>query len=196
MTPAAFLQSYPEFFETSPTLVNAKLQMAAARMGGPDNAVWPAFATTGQLMTISDVAHGALAAHYLAISPFGTEMRLKPRAGSGDEVRTTYWTVWQECCDIVAGGFVVAGGDCIPPTTGGLSAVTTGVGTAAVVNGSATVTFNSLVTFPAGTMFVFYSQPGVFYSLNANMVGTNIGTLSAAYGGTSAPATVWGYELP
>ena len=195
MTPAAFLQQYPEYAETSPTLVIAKLRQASARMGGPDNTVWPAFGTM-TVPSITDVAQGALAAHYLALSPFGTEMRLKPRAGSGDEVRTTYWTVWEECCDIVVGGFVVAGGSCFPLATPAGGGVTTGAGTASVANGSATVTFSTLQTFPAGTVFVFYSQPGVFYMLQANLVAGVTGTLSAPYGGTTDTASIFGYELP
>jgi hypothetical protein len=142
------------------------------------------------------MAQGYLAAHYLAISPFGTEMRLKPRAGSGDEVRTTYWTVWEECCSVVVGGFVVAGDTCFPVASASGGGVVTGAGLAAVTNGSTTVTFSTLQTFPAGTMFVFYSQAGVFYSLEANLVAGVTGTLSAPYGGTTAPASIFGYELP
>jgi len=196
LTPAAFLQSFPEFADSSSVLVQQKLLQSAAMMGGPDNTVWPAFAKPGQPMTISDVAQGNLAAHYLALSPFGTEMRLKPRAGEGDTVKTTYWTVWQDCCDVVVGGFVVAGGCSFPVASPSGGGVVTGAGTANVSNGSATVTFSTLQTFPAGTIFVFYSQPGVFYALQANMVGVTTGTLSAPYGGTTAPASIFGYELP
>lgn len=197
MTPAAFLQSFPEFADTSSVLVNAKLMQAAAMMGGPDNTVWPAFALPGQPMTLSDVAQGNLAAHYLALSPFGTEMRLKTRQGSGDGVKTTYWTVWQDCADAVVGGFVVAGQVSFPILSPNQSSgIRTGNGTVSVTNGSATVTFSTIQTFPLGTIFVFYAQPGVFYELQANMVGTTTGTISAPFGGTTTGASLFGFELP
>lgn len=195
MTPAAFLQSFPEFADTSPTLLVAKLAQAAAVMGGPDNTVWPAFAKAGKPPTVSDIAHGNLTAHYLSLSPFGTEFRLKTKQGTPGN-STTYEVVYQSCCDIVVGGFVVAGGSCFPLATPAGGGVTTGAGTASVANGSATVTFSTLQTFPAGTVFVFYSQPGVFYMLQANLVAGVTGTLSAPYGGTTDTASIFGYELP
>ena len=62
LTPAAFLQLFPEFAgQTNALLVAAKLQLAAARMGGPDYTVWgqPSL-TPGATPTIADQAQGYL----------------------------------------------------------------------------------------------------------------------------------------
>jgi hypothetical protein len=117
MTPAAFLACYPEFRRTDPTLVTAKLTQAAAQMGGPDPTVWGPFADVAQPgqpqgQTIADVAHGALAAHLLITSPFGTDMRLDPKSKG----RSSYLDVFDEMRLAVASGPQVAGAT---PAVGG-----------------------------------------------------------------------------
>ena len=188
-----FIRAFPEFTKTSPVLVKAKLTQAAGRMGGPDNTVWPPFGPAGGQTTLSDIAQSNLAAHYLALSPFGTEMRLVLKDGT---TTSPYWDVWQECCDAVSGGFVVAGACYAPIGISPVGGITVGIGTVSVVNGSPTVVFSTVHTLPAGTIFVFYAQAGVLYSLEADMVAVTTGTISAPYGGTTAPASLWGFELP
>ena len=196
MTPAAFLQSYPEYCDTSPNVVAAKLAQATARMGGPDFTVWPQFGTSAQ-PTLTDVAQGALCAHYLALSPFGTEMRLKTRQGSGDGVKTTYWTIWEECCEAVQGGFIVAGMVGFPPfQTPGGTQYTVGNGAVSVANGSASITFATVQTFPAGTILNFMSEPGVPYALSASITGLTYAVLTTPYGGPTSTAAMWSYQLP
>jgi len=118
MTPNDFMLNFPEFNRTDRLLVAAKLNMAAARMGGPDVGVWGPFAQPSAAiqsggptvpggptpMTIADMAQGNLAAHYLVTSPFGTELRLEP--GNG---RSSYLDAFDELCQCVAGGFLVSG---------------------------------------------------------------------------------------
>jgi hypothetical protein len=193
LTPAAFLQSYPEYADTSSNVIAAKLAQATARMGGPDFTVWPQFGTMEQ-PTLTDVAQGALCAHYLALSPFGTQMRLASK--DGISVKTTYWTVWEECCDAVVGGFIVAGqvGFLPFPTTPGGTQYQTGYGSVSVVNGSANIVFSTVQSFPAGTIFNFLSQPGVPYALAANIVGQTSATLTVAYDGPTATQSSWSYQ--
>src|ERR1700692_4051979 len=105
MNVAAFLRQFPEFAETADVIVQAKLTLAAVRMGGPDTSVWGAFAGPSQPLTLADLAHGYLAAHYLALSPFGTETRLEP-----GKARTTYLEVWEDLVQSLAPGILVAGG--------------------------------------------------------------------------------------
>lgn len=104
---ANFQAHFPEFRETDPQLVVAKLQAAAARMGGPDVTVWGGFAQPGQLPTIADIAQGNLAAHYLIKSPFGTEMRAS--ADKNATSRSSYLDVFEDLVQSVAGGFAVSG---------------------------------------------------------------------------------------
>lgn len=62
-------------------------------------------------------------------------------------------------------------------------------GTVAVTNGSASITFSTAQTLPAGAEIVFASQPGVpYFLLNAVVAGT-AGTLTFKYGGTTNGAT-------
>ena len=109
LTPAAFLQLFPEFAgQTNPLLVQAKLQLAAARMGGPDYTVWgqPSL-TPGATPSIADQAQAYLAAHLLMASPFGTSTLLaQPKDGSG---KSEYLRAFEELELSVAGGFAVAG---------------------------------------------------------------------------------------
>jgi hypothetical protein len=110
VSPGDFLRLFPEFRETDGALIAAKLNAAAARMGGPDFGVWPPFAVPTQppappaQMSLTDLAQGNCAAHYLISSPFGTDMRLEP-GGSG---RSVYLDLFDELCAAVGGTFVVA----------------------------------------------------------------------------------------
>ena len=109
MTPAQFIAAFPEFGrDVDVTVIQAKLALAATRMGGPDVGVWGGFqATEGGALMTADLAQGNLAAHYLASSPFGSSMvSARPKDGSS---RTPYLEVFEELERAVAGGFAVAG---------------------------------------------------------------------------------------
>jgi hypothetical protein len=110
---ATFTQHFPEFAQTAPTLIAAKLAQASAFMGGPDASVWGAFATPTAppapppVPTQADIAQGNLAAHYLWSSPFGTVTVVAP----GQEPSTSpYLGIFEELRDARCGGFLVAGG--------------------------------------------------------------------------------------
>lgn len=60
--------------------------------------------------------------------------------------------------------------------------------TVSVTNGSASITFSASVTYSKGDLFVFSSQPGVYYALSANITASTAGTLTTAYSGTTAGA--------
>ncbi len=114
MTPAAFLQCFPEFEGVSPTLIGAKLAMAATRMGmaGDGVNVWGPFApqtNTPSLasMALADVAQGNLAAHYLIASPMGASTLLV--ANKAGKSSSFYLEAFGELEQGVAGGFAVAG---------------------------------------------------------------------------------------
>jgi hypothetical protein len=103
----AFLTLFPEFVETNPILVQGKLQLAAARMGGPDQTVWGPTASPGNPPTLADAAQANLAAHYLMSTPAGVSTLLaQPKDGSGS---TTYLQVFLEYEQAVAGGIACAG---------------------------------------------------------------------------------------
>lgn len=107
MLAADFLKLFPEFAETNPLLVSAKLQLAAARMGGPDYSVWgPPSSTPGVTPSLADTAQGNLAAHLLMTSPFGTSTLLVQK--KGDSSKTAYLEAFEELELAVAGGFQVA----------------------------------------------------------------------------------------
>ena len=75
-----FLATFPEFEETSPAFVQAKLAEAAANMGmggsGGGQASWGSFSTPGQPLTTADIYHGNLAADLLMSSPLGASTLL------------------------------------------------------------------------------------------------------------------------
>lgn len=73
MDQATFLAGYPEFAESSPDLVAAKLAEAELQV---DEAVCGAQ---------TDIMHGLTTAHLLAISPFGMNARMVSKEGT-----TTY----------------------------------------------------------------------------------------------------------
>lgn len=107
MTLDAFLTLFPEFADTNAVLVQGKLNLAAARMGGPDGSVWGATASPGQPPTLADAAQGNLAAHLLMSSPFGVSTLLaQPNDGSG---KTAYLEAFLEFEQAVAGGIACAG---------------------------------------------------------------------------------------
>lgn len=106
MTKTQFLQSFPEFRDTDPILIDAKLAQASARMGGPDVTIWGAFSTPGAQLMLADIAQGNLAAHYLVRSPFGTQLSADKNSSGGS---TSYLEVFLECEQAVAGGFAVSG---------------------------------------------------------------------------------------
>jgi len=83
MDRAAFLVSFPEFAKASPELVDAKLAEAARRIA-PD--VWK---------EKTDDGIGYLAAHLLAVSPFGQQARLVAKDG-GTVYEETYKQIKRE----------------------------------------------------------------------------------------------------
>lgn len=62
-------------------------------------------------------------------------------------------------------------------------------GTAAVLNGSTSVTFSQAQTLPAGACLLFSSQPIVFYFIAAPITNATSCTLSTAYTGVTNAAT-------
>jgi hypothetical protein len=87
----AFLVQFPEFASTDINLVESMLAAALLEI---DVSVWKAKSDQGQAY---------LAAHMLAISPFGQNTRLAAKDGA-----TTYWTKFKRLQGIVASGFRVA----------------------------------------------------------------------------------------
>ena len=191
MNQEQFLQDHPEFAKTSANLVAKTLARAARKMGGPDFSVWPSWANPGQPLTLTDDAHGWLTAHMLQTTPFGTEMRLDPKATDGSSV---YWEQYWELALSVAGGMLVAGAPVGPGVTSngqGSLYLSPGAGTVALVNGSLNITFSLMQAFQAGTVFAFVgAQPGALYALASNMSGT-AGTLTAQYTGPTSAASSW-----
>ena len=61
---------------------------------------------------------------------------------------------------------------------------TTLAGTVTVTNGSATATFTTAQTLPAGQALTFSDQPGVVYYLAAALVAATAATLTVLYSGT------------
>lgn len=112
MQPNDFFLNFPEFVGTDELLVAAKLNMASAHMGGPDQSVWgsyatptPAVKTSGPTVpTTADLAQGNYAAHLIITSPLGMNLRLK--TGNGKD---TYLLEFERLLEEVAGGFITAG---------------------------------------------------------------------------------------
>ena len=195
MTPDVFLQSFEEFVQVSPIVVQAKLLQAAARMGGastgePDPTVWGPVASLGQNPTIADIAHGNLAAHYLITSPYGAPMRLKGSKGS------TYLDVFNDLELSVAGGFIVSGerGGFSPGSSGasGSLQLAPGAGTVSVTNGSTAVTFSIPQSLPAGTILAFIgAQPGALYVVYQTTNSSESAVLCAPYSGPTNTQSSW-----
>lgn len=91
MTYNQFIVQFPEFATADANLIQAHLDAALLEI---DAAVWRAKADQGQAY---------LAAHKLALSPFGQGTRLQTKDGS-----TTYWQHYKELRLQVSSGFRVA----------------------------------------------------------------------------------------
>lgn len=91
MSYTQFLIQWPEFSGTDAALVQAHLDAAALEI---DPAIWGPKADQGQ---------GYLAAHKLALSPFGQNARLVAKDGS-----TTYFKHFSRLQGMVASGYRVA----------------------------------------------------------------------------------------
>lgn len=94
-----FFARFPEFKDTSTTLVSAALNDAGLQI---DRAVWGNLAGEGQ---------GYLAAHRLALSPFGQAARMVSKAGGASKGAeagvTTYLAHYNYLVGIVGSGFRV-----------------------------------------------------------------------------------------
>ena len=95
-----FVQTFPEFKNADMSLVVGKLAEAYQQI---DPSVWD----TGQNGPKSGIGQGYLAAHLLALSPFGQNARMVAKDG-----KTTYWTHYRNLQRQVCQGFRVAGGSC------------------------------------------------------------------------------------
>lgn len=80
---ATFRAQYPEFMRAPDALVAGKLADAANRM---DAALYA---------DSYEEAHGLLTAHLVAMSPFGTNARLDPKASAAMGAATTYEATWK-----------------------------------------------------------------------------------------------------
>jgi len=94
----AFVVQFPEFTNTNVPLVEAMLAAALLEI---DTDVWGLKATQGQWY---------LAAHKLALSPFGNNAKMIPtrKVGDGPHGETTYGTHYDTLARQVASGFRVA----------------------------------------------------------------------------------------
>ena len=86
MNLAAFRSTFPEFQSATDVMVQSRLDQAAARM---DLAIWG---------TRYEEGHGLLAAHLLALSPYGQMARMVSKSGT-----STYGDQFRELQTIVAG---------------------------------------------------------------------------------------------
>lgn len=102
---ATFRLQFPAFSQTDGKILQAKLNEASARMGGPDQRRWGSYSTAGQPLTQADFAQGNLAAYYLICDPMGTETRMDPTKAK----ESTYFKKWEELMYSVTPGITVAG---------------------------------------------------------------------------------------
>jgi hypothetical protein len=100
LTIEAFTTGFPEFRNAEKGLVYAKLSEAYQQI---DLSVWD----TGANGPKSGIGQGYLAAHLLALSPFGQNARMIAKNGT-----TTYLTHYRNLQRQVCQGFRVAGGSC------------------------------------------------------------------------------------
>jgi hypothetical protein len=98
LTREQFINSFPEFRNAEMGLVIAKLAEAYQQI---DLSVWD----TGSNGPKSGIGQGYLAAHLLALSPFGQGARMIAKKGT-----TTYWVHYRNLQRQVCQGFRVAGG--------------------------------------------------------------------------------------
>lgn len=98
-----FRTYHPEFVNVPDTLVQAELDGASLEI---DQGIWGTFAATPIVstaaLTKADMGHRFLAAHKLALSPFGQNARLVAKDGG-----TTYLTHYQKLQRQVSSGFRV-----------------------------------------------------------------------------------------
>ena len=106
MDVTTFQTHFPEFRDTDPTLIGAKLQEAAIMMGGPDPQIWGSLSTAGQPLTLGDVAQGNRAADLLISSPEGLATLM-----TGDRSKPSlYLQKYNELVSSLCVGPLVAGG--------------------------------------------------------------------------------------
>ncbi len=91
MNLAAFRVQFPEFAAAPDAMVQVFLDAAALQI---DATVW---------LTLTDQGHGFLAAHKLALSPYGQAARLSPTRTAA--TRTTYYLHYEELRNCVTGGW-------------------------------------------------------------------------------------------
>jgi len=100
VTPASLRAQRPEFVPVDDAVVQAAIADAVTEV---DDRVFGAK---------TDQAVSLLAAHKLAISPFGTQARLDPKAqGEGGHGTTTYGCEYDTLVEQCGGGFYVVGVD-------------------------------------------------------------------------------------
>lgn len=104
MDARGFMAEYPEFSQTDPVLIAAKLAEAARWMDSSAN-IWGPFGTSSMAATKADDGQKHYAAHLLSQHPFGGATRLEPGKG-----RTTYLERFEELRDSLGTPtFLVAG---------------------------------------------------------------------------------------
>lgn len=102
---AGFIAQFPEFKNVDATLIQVHLDAAALEL---DQNVWglPGILTpTPTVGTRYDQAHGYLAAHKLALSPYGANVRLDPKTVDPKTGMTTYNIHFQSLVKKFAQGF-------------------------------------------------------------------------------------------
>lgn len=104
MNVASFVLLYPEFAQVDANRIQAALNRATNRMGGPNADIWGSYAPAGQPLTQADEAQGAYAGALLMGSPYGFETRLKP--GNGTNKYENEYLVLRDARGV---GFIVAG---------------------------------------------------------------------------------------
>lgn len=108
-TLSQFRAEFPEFNTVSDVLVTAKLAAAALEM---DNCVWGAFGQPGGPNTKADQGQMYLAAHKMAVSPFGQNSKtVATPASFGNRTgyqRSTYGAEFWLLMRSVTSGFRVA----------------------------------------------------------------------------------------
>lgn len=92
---AAFRVAFPEFRTAPDGLVSGKLANAAARLDA------------GRYGDTYEEAHGLLTAHLVAMSPFGSSLRLDPKASAAAGALTTYEHAWKKLEKMAAAGIRV-----------------------------------------------------------------------------------------
>jgi hypothetical protein len=97
--------AFPEFNGVSDVLVTTKLAEAQIEI---DNSVWGAYGAVGAPMTKADTGQMWLAAHKLAMTPFGQNARMVTNARGRGYEKTTYGSEFVNLRTSVVAGFRVA----------------------------------------------------------------------------------------